>query len=484
MDRIQFMLRGGLSERQTDLVHRAVLKILDETGFACDHPPTVEAVTGLQGARFENGRLKFSPELVSATIEQLRSAGRKHRPAERLRVTAPWNCLNIIDMDTDEVRPSVAADATSMLKLVASSNDSGPAPVYPCDLHERLQILWLEKSCLELTPGFGGGVITQDPETIRWIGRLYAAAGRRYTLTVQFLISPLRLDHLALDLLLRFREDPLVDVVADTSPIPIGGMTAPLFASGLLAQGIAESLGGMIVARCLDLVDADEVLWPRVDFGDMRDMTVGHSLPESVMIQVLLRDLREHFSGLPLDLIYLNTNAKRPNAFATVDRMAYMLMLGLAGFREFCLGAGQLSVDEIFSPVQFIIDMEIGRYVQRILDGLVCEGEPDDIAQVIADGVSEGSFLTHPTTLAALPDLFDSQLFRRDGVNHWRADGEPMLEQLALDRARQTIDSYHYELEADKQLALDRTFDEACRALGVDVASQPIPPRMRAGSNT
>lgn len=59
-----------------------------------------------------------------------------------------------------------------------------------------------------------------------------------------------------------------------------------------------------------------------------------------------------------------------------------------------------------------------------------------------------------------------------------------MLEQLALDRARQTIDSYHYELEADKQLALDRTFDEACRALGVDVASQPIPPGMRAGSNT
>lgn len=73
---------------------------------------------------------------------------------------------------------------------------------------------------------------------------------------------------------------------------------------------------------------------------------------------------------MPLDIIYLNTNAKRADVFATVDRMVYMLMPALAGFREFCLGAGQLSMDEAFSPVQFIVDMEIGRYLQHVLDGM------------------------------------------------------------------------------------------------------------------
>jgi len=477
MDRIEFALSGGLGPAQMAGLHEAVLRVLEETGLECLHLPTVEVVTATPGIRLEGKRLKFSRDLVEETIARAREAGRKRKPVTRVRVTAPWNCFNIIDMDTDAVRASMAADVVEMLKLVASFNTQGCAPVYPCDLDERIQILWVEKACLETAPGFGGDLVTHDPETINWIGEMYALLGRRYTVGMQMVISPLRLDHLALETYWRLRDDPLVSSSLSLCPIPIAGLTAPYFPSGLLAQGVAESLGGLMVARRLGAAGPDTWLPVRVDHGDMRDMTVGYSLPENVMIQVLVRDAAEHFAGIQDRVIYINTNAKRADSLAAVDRMAYMLMLGLAGYRDFILGAGQLSMDEIFSPAQFIIDMEIGRYVQRVLDGLAWDGDPEKMAAVIAEGVSEGSFLMHDTTLEALPEMFDSLLFRRSNVDRWRAMGEPTIEQEALARARAAIESYHFRPEPGLHTELDRVFDRACRALGVDPATQPLPGR-------
>lgn len=477
MERIKFSLSGGLSRDRIAVIHAAVLQVLEKTGIACAHEATVERVTAGEGIAYDGGRLRFSPDLVEATIERLRDRGRKRKPYTEVRVGAPFNHYNLIDMDTGEVRGSTAADVIPMLKLAASFYQSGPAPVYPCDLDSRLQILWLEKMCMELTSGFGGFVVTYDEDTIRWVGEMRAAAGRDYEVRLLSVISPLRLDHKALDLIWRFRGDPVIRVVPSFGMIPVGGITAPLSTSGLLAQGVAECLGEVIVGDRLGLLSADQPIGLRVDYGDMRHMTVAYSMPENVMIQVLLRDLSEHFLGYRSDDIYLNMNAKLPDAFAAVDRMAYMLMLGLAGFRDFWMGAGQMSMDEIFSPAQFIIDMEIARYVQRVMDGVTWEGSANDVAKTIAEGAAEGNFLTHPTTLEMLPHMFESPLFRRDNVDQWRAAGQPTTERLALERARQAIESYTYQPPRGAQADLDRIFEKACRALGVDVAAQSLPPR-------
>jgi trimethylamine:corrinoid methyltransferase-like protein len=473
MSRIHFSLNGGLSPSQIHVIHDAVLRILADTGMACEHKPTADAVSAEEGISYSDGRLKFAPEVVEAAIETLRAAGRKRKPEERIRVTGPWTCFNVIDMQTNDVRASTSADAIEMMKLVASFNDEGPPPVYPNDVDDRLQVLWLEKACLETTPGLGGAMVTHEPDVIRWIGELHAAASRRYVLALQFVISPLTLDHVALDLFWKFKDDPLLDVGASICPIPTGGMTAPLTAPGLLAQSLAESLAGWIVANRLGLTQLDQLLPIRVDFGDMRDLTVAYSLPENAMIQVLLQDLGEHFAGYRLDWIYLDTNAKRADTLAAVDRTAYLLMLGLAGFRHFFMGAGQLSMDETFSPAQFIIDMEIGRYVQHVLDGMKWGGSAEEIAKAVAEGVAEGNFLTHPTTLESLPDFFDSPLFRRDNVGRWRSAGEPSVEQLSLAKAQEAIDSYHYEIDAATQQELDRIFQKACESLGVKAPSTP-----------
>jgi trimethylamine:corrinoid methyltransferase-like protein len=468
MERIKFSLSGGLTSAQIKVIHEAVVRTLSETGVACAHRPTIEAVTAQPGVTYEQGRFKFAPETVEAAIESCRAAGKKLQPPEKIFITGPYTCLGIIDMETNAVRSSTAADVVPMLKLAASFNQYGPAPVYPHNLDSRLQVLWLEKACVENTPSMGGFMVSHNPEIIRALRDLYAAAKRRYCLLLQFLISPLRLDEGALDLFWKFKDDPLMDIHPDICPIPVGGMTAPLVISGLLAQSISEALAGWMVVQRLGFGTTNSVLPVRVDSGDMRDMTVGYSLPENVMNQVLARDAAEHFAGYRLHSIYLNTNAKRADSFAAVDRTAQLLLLGLAGFRYFYMGAGQMSMDEIFSPAQFIIDLEIGRFVQHILDGPVWSGNAEEIVKAIAEGAAEGSFITHQTTLDMLPTLFDSLLFRRDTLGHWQSAGQAAVEQLALEKARKAIDSYHFELDSSAQKEVNRVFEQACRSLGVE----------------
>jgi len=479
MDFIKFGLTGGLNDQQLRMIHEAVLKIMDEIGMECAHAKTVEAVTAVAGVRYENGRLKFSPDLVNATITQAREIGKKERPKlDKLRITAPWNCFNVVDMDTGEVRATTAADCVEMVKLVASYNEYGPPPVYPCDLDQRIQVLWIEKLGHELAPGFCGALVTHDAETLRWIGELYAVMGQPYSPWYQFVISPLRFDYVALDVFWLFKDDPHTQVRLSLCPIPVAGLTAPLSTTGALSQSIAESLGGLIVGQALGATSPDQLPEWRTDYGDMRDLTVGYSLPENVMVQVLLQQLSEYFCCIKRDCIYLNTNAKLADGFAAVDRMGYLLMLGLAGYRDFIMGAGQMSMDEIFSPAQFIIDMEIGRYVQKLLDGITWSGDPNSIVAAVAEGVAEGNFLANPATLETLPYLFDSLLFRRSNVGQWRAAGSPTLEQLAIAKAKEAIASYRYTPNLAKQRELDQVFAKACQALGVDPKTQPIPERL------
>ena len=83
--------------------------------------------------------------------------------------------------------------------------------------------------------------------------------------------------------------------------------------------------------------------------------------------------------------------------------------------------------------------------------------------------------MTHPTTLDALHGFFNSQLFWRDNVGLWRDAGSPTIEQKALAAAREAVSSYAHTPEPSLRQELDATFAKACAALGVDVASQPIP---------
>jgi trimethylamine--corrinoid protein Co-methyltransferase len=155
--------------------------------------------------------------------------------------------------------------------------------------------------------------------------------------------------------------------------------------------------------------------------------------------------------------------AKRPNVQAGCERTASALWQALLGARHF--GAvGQLSVDEVFSPQQAVLDKEILAYVERTIEGLELDREAVDTVALIGDGVREGSFVGVADTVSryrafgTFPDLF-----RHWNLGRWRAEGELALLAEAWERARQEIASSTFRLDEGQAKQVDKVYQRAER---------------------
>ncbi|MGD0089739.1 MAG: trimethylamine methyltransferase family protein [Planctomycetota bacterium] len=461
MRRIRFGLQGGLSAGDLRTVHGEVLRVLERVGMECQHPRTLAAAAGTPGVRVAGQRVYFKPDFVEELVAAIRRENPGEPLGEEITISGPWNCLNVIDLETGAVRPTTAADVRQMFKLVHAARAGCICPVYPHDLPPRLQVLFLEKAALELTEAEGQQLEFSDPEMLEYAIAMYRAAGKPYHLHVQFPVSPLRTNTLGLEQIWNYKDRAGVRVTALAAPIPQAGLTAPLFMPGGLVLAVAEALGACALVRIIG--GGRLACHPqfRLDLFDMRDQNIVYASPDHILVQLLLKDVYQFYYGRPKPGHFLQCNAKRCDAQAILERTAYLLTLALAGERRFCLGAGQLSMDEVFSPALFVIDQEIARFLTHIVRGIGWDERAGLAFETIAEVGPGGEFLSHPTTLETFRELFDSWLFRRMGVNKWRAAGEPAIEALAAARAKELIASHSHALPAATQAEIDRIYAAA-----------------------
>ncbi|MHC4479386.1 MAG: trimethylamine methyltransferase family protein, partial [Planctomycetota bacterium] len=343
-------------------------------------------------------------------------------------------------------------------------SDAGPiSPVYPTDVEPRLQVLALEKAGLELTESNGSMLEFSDHEMLEFAIRMHAAAGRKYHISVQFPISPLRVNPSALETIWRYKDRDDVELTAAASPIPQAGATAPLFMPGALVQGTAEAIGTYILIRLIAEKPLNCSPGYRIDLFDLKTTVTVYGSPLYILYQLCLKDLWEFYYGAPMRRHFLQSMAKRCDAQAMMERTAWMLTMALAGFRHFWLGAGQLSMDEVFSPVMFVVDYEIARYVTRIIQGLDYDERPDASYEAIAEGVAAGNYFIHESTLANMRQDFQSDIFPRLRVNAWREAGEPCWREKAREKARELIASHQFRLHPDVQKDVDAIYEEAVK---------------------
>ncbi|MDO8587152.1 MAG: trimethylamine methyltransferase family protein [Armatimonadota bacterium] len=460
MKNIRYSLAGGLSQQDVREIHEEALRVLWETGIECRHQKTVDAVGSIAGVKISGDRIRFAPDLVEEYVERARRENPGEPLGNEIVVTGPWNCLNIIDMDTSVVRQSTGADVREMFKLVHVANAGPICPVYPNDIDPRLQLLYLEKSGIELTDGDGSHLEFGDPDMLEFCIAMYKAAGRKYHMDVQFPISPLRFDTSGLETVWKYMDRDDVTITATAAPIPQAGLTAPLPVAAGLVIAAAEALASYILARLIAGNKVDSHPQFRLDLVDMRYLTTVYSSPDHTLRTLLLKDVYEFYYGRRKPGHFIQSNAKRPDIQAVLERTSAMLTLAFAGFRGFCFGAGQLSMDEVFSPAMFVVDREIARFVSHIIKGVDFEGA-SGAADLIAEIGPGGNFIAHETTIERMRDLFDSDIFPRTNLGQWRAAGEPDPEKVALAKARGIIASHDHHLPDSVQKEIDGIYAEA-----------------------
>ena len=164
--------------------------------------------------------------------------------------------------------------------------------------------------------------------------------------------------------------------------------------------------------------------------------------------------------GQPVRRGAFRSTAKQPDEQAACERTASVLWQALLGARRF--GAvGRLSVDEVFSPQQAVIDRDILAYVARLLRGMEVQRDTDAVA-LIAEGVAQGSFAGVADTVEHFRDFCTfPDLFRRWNVERWRADREPTVLGEAWPRAKEEIARSAHRLPPEAEKKIDAVFSKA-----------------------
>lgn len=374
---------------------------------------------------FRGDRICFAKDTVYDFISELREQAhvRRYEHEGMLSHGESWNCLNLADVGAGQVRPATGEDLARIVRFLDSYGVKGRVPpVSPSEYPAQLRDLHGTRICLENSPVYGAPTDTPAEKEAELYKEMSRVAGRKIWILGMLLLNPMRFDERVLEFVLKHRDAPEFDIEM-VSGLPSLGSTAALVYPASHMQGLAEDL-----ASCLFMKAAmgyNEPPYLRGDPFDMRYMNFVIAGPEYIMSDMANRALYKHFTGEDRWWGYLLTMSKWPDQQAMYERSTCCYLQALNGASYF-KGSGQMASDEVYSPEQVVFDRAIVRGVEHMLKGSAVTQNLGEALKTVREGIAEGHFLSHDTTMENFRDFFcDKEIFEATNLGQWRAQGEP-----------------------------------------------------------
>jgi trimethylamine--corrinoid protein Co-methyltransferase len=412
-----------LGPEEMQSIHEAALRLLERTGMWIDHAQALEYLR-TAGCRvdMDSRTVKFPPERVEAAIarmrrnfqdpgrwpkrlsvrySQVRFDAQPFQIHEDFTVSAGGFCCFIWDM-AGERRYATLEDVRQSLKL-ADQLDQIAYTGLPCsaqDVPVEVRPVVMAAELAKATRKYGGieSFQRKDVGYITRIGEIVAGsreAHRRNPILVGYAEArtPLCIDAVMADVMLAHLE---LGLPQSLDTMPNGGATAPMSPPAVLALGIAETLGGLVLGYAVD-PDATMTVDVTPGYCDMRSMQYRSAGGERVPLLAARVQLISEYYGCPSGVHAGKTDACVPGIQAAVEKSISMYGAVMAG----AIGVGtvgQLENMITFSPLQLAIDNEMVRYVRHAIRGFEVNEE------TLALGVIEelghgGQAFDHPHTV-------------------------------------------------------------------------------------
>jgi trimethylamine--corrinoid protein Co-methyltransferase len=356
------------------------------------------------------------PQRMSVRYSEIYFSTRPHQVHADFAANTGGFCVFIYDLEGHR-RPATMADVQASIRLAdALENiDFMGLPVSAQDIPAVMRPVVMAAELVKSTKKLGG-IETFDRLDVDFITRIAEiAAGspealRRNPILVGYAEarSPLCLDRNMAEILIEYVKKGLPQSL-DT--MPNGGMTAPITTAGVLALGVAETLGGLILGYAVD-PNAIMSIDICVSKADMRSGLYSYASPERMPLLAAAVQMINGYYGCPSGTHGGKTDACYPGIQAGMEKVMSMLFPLLAG--SVGIGTmGHLENAVTFSPQQLVIDNEIAGSVRHMLKGFEVNQETLAVDVIKAIG-PRGTFLEHEHTLRFLrEELFPSRLFDR-----------------------------------------------------------------------
>lgn len=451
------------------------VRLLDEVGFVVRHEEFLAQIKDRPGIRIKGDRVHFDPELTQRCIEKHfpRDAApppARNEPSKEWQVTTAGFSRWLIDIETDEYRTATRQDLRDLIKLVNSFGVGGSYPVMPQDVPPMMRAINCFKICWEMSDNMRP-YDYQQPEEARFIYEMHRVMGKTFDLTL-CVPTTMTIDPKDVAVFLEFyphlkKNRDIRFAVLDYGML---GLTAPVTATGCATITLTHRLA---INMLFQLFDPEIQIPVGVGCGrptDLRNTCWAFGSPRVHLFQFLNSRiqpaLRRRDPGLYAPgSVLLETGSAAVDEQAALEKMAIGLLGALQGARTFGY-AGVLCVDDVYSGVQFVIDVEMVNYIRETVEAFNphpdifnMDGLYDECRDV---ALGRDTFLSHPNTAGRFRNIIPSpDLIVREKLPTWLEHRKVIKErarEIALDRIR-TFEPYH--LSEDKQKELDKIYARA-----------------------
>lgn len=421
-----------LSQEQCAEIHSATVHILENTGIAIHEPQAVELLHGA-GAHIRDGRVTIPSVLIEKAIRSAPSTiaifDRQGQIAmllgdHRFYFGPSASVLCYQDLVTER-RELVSSDVMLLTRLTdalpnlqfihggACAADYDPS-VVPRVIFRQVvanttkPITFVANDGPDLSDILDmAGIVAGGPEEL---------AARPYTIHYAEPISPLTHYDRAVRKLLICAERRIPVIYA---PMPQGGATAPATLAGILAQGNAESLSGLVIHQ-LCRRGAPFIYGAIPNHFEMQTMIFPYGSPELHLLCAAQTSMA-HYYSLPMFGTAGCTDAKEIDAQAGAEVALSILWATLSGanlIHDVGLHVHGTTLNpDLFVLADEMIDM-VKHYFRPVKTD--CEGLALDVIEDVGPG---GSFLDHGHTLAHFKEDWYPDLFDRTTIGAWLEQG-------------------------------------------------------------
>lgn len=442
-----------LNDVQCQEIINAAFDILSRIGMAqCPDHLSAQAIA--RGASLRNdGRLIFRRSMVEDAIARAASVVDlpgfdKNQGIQvgggRVHIGTGGAAVQVLDADDMSFRKSELADLYRLMRIVGLSENIhyGVRPVVACDMTDPLDLdVNTVFACLRACSKPIGVSVDSVDHLTPVVSMLDMALGgdglfRKQPFcfgVIVHVVPPLRYATEGVSILeAAIRAGMPVQICTAAQ----AGATSPVTLAGALAQGLAESLAGLM------LVDAIQPGFPCIFafmpfISDLRtgSMTGGSgeaAVTNAAAAQLLLR------LGLPSTVSAGMTDAKLVDAQAGYEKGYTVALAAQAGADMINLSVGMLGSIMAASPEALVIDNDMCGAILRTVRGVEMPvGSIDlDIIDHVVSG--PGHYLGESQTLSLMKSEYTyPTLGDRKSISDWKDDGEKTIWDRAVERVRE-----------------------------------------------
>ena len=427
-----------LSPQEEDTIHANVLRIVDQVGLQVENAALLDRLAA-SGARVDRRtqRATLSPAAAEQFIASSQAPALEDAA---LRVHGGVNvyyghyldprsdqfCAMTVERAREYFQVARAIPQVQHLSMLGCPLAGVPPAAEP--LYERY---WSWR--LGVEPGGSIHRLELCPFILEMCQVHASVTGRPLDQVFHgglYLIPPLRLGYQEAEQVLWFLERGLR--VGIGGSMTTGGATAPVTLAGMVTLNIAEGLLLGVLKRAL-YGDRTWGIWMSATAMDPRTMMRPYGRPDMVLANLMAFQMARRYhcgcsghSGL--------SDAMRPSPQAAAQKMQSALPTLLV-HGSVSIEMGLLGIDQVFSPVQMVLDAEMASALAQL--GREYEVSDESIgADVVAAVGPGGSFAGEPHTAEWFRrELWEPELWERRPFAAW-LDGDGRTD---IDRARERV---------------------------------------------